>query len=131
VIGLDTNVLVRYLVRDDPRQTLAAEDLLDSFSPEQPGWIGLVALIELTWALRFLYRFQRDGIAGIIESLLRSQDIVVAQENIVHQAVLVYRNSKADFADCLIAASARAAGCSKTVTFDQIAARDAGMELLT
>lgn len=129
--GLDTNVLVRYFVKDDPLQTQAAEGLLDSLSPEEPGWLGLIVLVELVWALRFMYRFQRDGIARIVESLLRSLDVVVDQENVVHQALSLYRNSKADFADCLIAASARAAGCSKTVTFDRIAARDAGMELLT
>jgi predicted nucleic-acid-binding protein len=129
--GLDTNVLVRYFVKDDPLQTQAAENLLDSLSPEAPGWLGLIVLVELVWVLRFMYQFQRDGIARIVESLLRSLDVVVDQENVVHQALSLYRNSKADFADCLIAASARAAGCRKTVTFDRIAARDAGMELLT
>jgi predicted nucleic-acid-binding protein len=131
MIGLDTNVLVRYFVKDDPLQTQAAENLLDSLSPEEPGWLGLIVLVELVWVLRFMYRFQRDGIARIVESLLRSLDVVVDQENVVHQALSLYRNSKADFADCLIAALARDAGCIKTVTFDRIAARDAGMELLT
>jgi predicted nucleic-acid-binding protein len=130
MIGLDTNVLIRYFVKDDPRQTQAAEELLDTLTPERPGWLGVVVLVELVWALRFTYRFQREGIVRVIESLLRSRDVVVEQENLAYQALSLYRNSKADFADCLIAASARAAGCSRTVTFDRVAARDASMELL-
>jgi predicted nucleic-acid-binding protein len=130
MIGLDTNVLIRYFVKDDPSQTRVAEEVLDALSPQEPGWLGLIALVELVWALRFLYKFQRDGIARIVESLLRSLDVVVERESLVHQALSIYRNSKADFADCLIAVSAHAAGCSKTVTFDRIAARDTGMELL-
>jgi predicted nucleic-acid-binding protein len=131
MIGLDTNVLVRYFVKDDPLQTQAAEGFLDALSPEEPGWLSLIALVELVWALRFMYRFQREGIVGVVESLLRSVDVVVEQENVVYEALSLYRNSKADLADCLIYVSARTAGCSKTVTFDRVAARDAGMELLS
>jgi predicted nucleic-acid-binding protein len=65
-----------------------------------------------------------------VEHLLSSKDIVIEQENLVREALLIYRKSNADYPDCLIAASARAAGCGKTVTFDKIAVRDAGMELL-
>lgn len=130
MIGVDTNVLVRYFVRDDPHQTQAADELLDGLSPGKPGWLCLIVLAELVWALRFTYRFERAKIAGTIDALLRSQDVVLEQEEAVRQALSLFRNSKADFADCLISVSARAAGCSKTVTFDKIAARDAGMELL-
>lgn len=131
MIGLDTNVLVRYFAKDDPQQGRAAKRLIASLSAEKPGWLGTVALAELVWTLKYAYRFSREGIAGIIEHLLLSRDIVVEQEEIARSALMLYRASKADYPDCLIAASARAAGCSKTVTFDRIAARDVDMELLS
>jgi predicted nucleic-acid-binding protein len=130
MIGVDTNVLVRYFVRDDQHQAQAADEVLDALTPEKPGWLCLIVLVELVWALRITYRFERAKIAATIDALLRSQDVVLEQEATVRQALLLFRNSKADFADCLISLSARAAGCSKTVTFDKVAARDAGMELL-
>jgi|SRR5580692_1011182 predicted nucleic-acid-binding protein len=130
MIGVDTNVLVRYFVRDDPHQTQAADELLDALSSEKPGWICLIVLVELVWALRFPYRIERAKIVGTIEALLRARDVVLEQEATVRQALSLFRKSNADFADCLISLSARAAGCSKTVTFDKIAARDAGMELI-
>ena len=130
MIGVDTNVLVRYFVRDDPHQTQAADELLDALSSEKPGWICLIVLVELVWALRFPYRIERAKIVGTIEALLRARDVVLEQEATVRQALSLFRKSNADFADCLISLSARAAGCSETVTFDKIAARDAGMELI-
>jgi predicted nucleic-acid-binding protein len=130
MIGVDTNVLVRYFVLDDPHQTQAADELLDALSSEKPGWICLIVLVELVWALRFPYRIERAKIVGTIEALLRARDVVLEQEATVRQALSLFRKSNADFADCLISLSARAAGCSKTVTFDKIAARDAGMELI-
>jgi predicted nucleic-acid-binding protein len=130
MIGVDSNVLVRYFVRDDPHQTQAADELLDALSSEKPGWICLIVLVELVWALRFPYRIERAKIVGTIEALLRARDVVLEQEATVRQALSLFRKSNADFADCLISLSARAAGCSKTVTFDKIAARDAGMELI-
>ena len=131
MIGLDTNVLVRYFVRDEPLQTQAADKVIDALTPEEPGWIGQVALVELVWALRFMYRFEQEGIGAIVETLLRSRDVIVEQESAVHQALSLYRNSRAAFADCLIAILARAAGCGHVVTFNRIAARDAGMKLIT
>jgi predicted nucleic-acid-binding protein len=130
MIGVDSNVLVRYFVRDDPHQTQAADELLDALSSEKPGWICLIVLVELVWALRFPYRIEHAKIVGTIEALLRARDVVLEQEATVRQALSLFRKSNADFADCLISLSARAAGCTRTVTFDKIAARDAGMELI-
>lgn len=130
MIALDTNILVRYFVKDDPRQTQSVAALVNSLSEEQPGWISMIALAELVWALRSMYRFPREQLAGAIHTLVSSKDLVLESEAAVRQALAQYRNGKADFADCLISASARAAGCARTVTFDQIAARDAGMELI-
>jgi predicted nucleic-acid-binding protein len=131
MIGLDTNTLVRYLVADDPQQSPVARRLITALSSGEPGWLGVVVLAELVWTLKYAYGFPRTGLGNIVEHLLSSKDIVIEQENLVREALFIYRRSNADYPDCLIAASARAAGCSKTVTFDKIAARDAGMELLS
>ena len=130
MIALDTNVLVRYFVKDDPRQTQSVAALVNTLSEEQPGWISMVALAELAWVLRSMYHFPHEQLARAIQTLISSKDLVVESEALVRQSLAQYRNGKSDFADCLISASARAAGCARTVTFDQIAARDAGMELI-
>jgi len=130
VIGFDTNILVRYLVEDDPEQTRLADRLIDSLTSTNPGWVGLTALAETVWVLTRTYRLNRRRIVSILESLLVSREIVVEQSEMVREALRLYRSGKADFPDCLIALSATAAGCSRTVTFDWRAARDAGMELL-
>jgi predicted nucleic-acid-binding protein len=130
VIGLDTNILVRYLVEDDPEQTRLADRLIDSLTAADPGWVGLTALAEAVWVLTRTYRLNCRRIVPILESLLASREIVIEQSELVHQALRLYLSGKADFPDCLIALSAQAAGCSRTVTFDRRAARDAGMELL-
>ena len=130
MIGFDTNILVRYLVEDDPEQTRLADRLIDSLTSTNPGWVGLTALAETVWVLTRTYRLNRRRIVSILESLLVSREIVVEQSEMVREALRLYRSGKADFPDCLIALSATAAGCSRTVTFDWRAARDAGMELL-
>jgi len=130
MIGLDTNILVRYFVKDEPEQTRLAINLIYSLSPSEQGWVGMAVMLELIWALTRIYRVKRDGLARILDTLLRSRDIVVEQCDIVHEALNLYRRGNPDLPDCLIACSAKAAGCSQTVTFDRIAARDAGMHLL-
>lgn len=130
MIGLDTSILIRYFVKDDPQQSPIVSKLIGALSSAEPGWLSVVVLVELLWTLKYSYRFSRAGLAGAVGHLLSSQDIVLEQYDLVRDALSMFRKSDADFADCLIAVSARAAGCSKTVTFDKVAARDTGMELL-
>jgi predicted nucleic-acid-binding protein len=130
VIALDTNVLVRYLTEDDPGQTQLANDVLDNLSPEEPGWISVVVLAELVWSLRRTYKLSKDQVVRIVSDLVASKDVVIDEIQKVERALSLHRACRAGFADCLLAVSAAVAGCSKTVTFDKIAARDLGMELL-
>jgi predicted nucleic-acid-binding protein len=130
MIGLDINVLVRYFVKDDPEQTRRAVGLIHALTPTEPGFVGLAVLVELIWVITRRYRMKRDAISQTLAILLASREIVVEQSDTVRAALQFYRSGNAGFADCLIAASAKAAGCSRTVTFDRIAARDAGMELV-
>jgi predicted nucleic-acid-binding protein len=130
VIGMDTNVLIRLLVRDDPQQLKVARRFFKSLTPQEPGWISLANLLEIEWALRSTYHHDRAGVARILDSLLALNSVKIEQPETVAHALISFRAGKAGFADCLIAASARAMGCKRVVTFDAIAARDAVMELL-
>lgn len=128
--GIDTNVLVRFLLKDDPEQHRAATAFFRSLSSSQPGWIGVATILETAWVMKSMRKLDRAIIATMLSSLLTVDALVVEQSDTLGEALRRYRATKAEFADCLIAASARAAGCSKIVTFEQTAARQAGMELL-
>jgi predicted nucleic-acid-binding protein len=130
MIGLDTNILVRYFIKDDPEQTRLAVNLIYSLSPTEPGWIGLAIFMELDWVMNNVLKVKKDRVVEIFDILLASQELVVENAETVQEALHLYRSRNTDFADCLIAASAKAAGCSRTLTFDHRAARDAGMELV-
>lgn len=130
MIGLDTNILVRFFAKDDPVQTPKARAVLSSLTTSEPGWVGVATILELVWVMTSSIGVGRDDVAQILAELLTRDTIVVERAETIEKALHRYRRSRADFADCLIAVSAKAAGCSRTVTFDRIAARDAGMELV-
>ena len=130
MIGLDTNVLVRFLLTDDTLQGRQASELVGSLTANDPGWAAVATILELVWVLSSKNRFDRQTIARTLDRLLLQEEIVVENAEYVYEAVRIFRKGNADFADCLIASSGRAAGCSRTVTFDRMAARDAGMQLL-
>ncbi len=130
MIGLDTNLLVRFITQDDPAQCKRTDEFMQTLSAADPAWISLPVLLELVWTLARAYRIDKRAIIRILDRLIDRQEFRIEQLDTVFEALTLFRNGKADFADCLIAVSARAAGCGRTVTFDQIAARDAGMEFL-
>lgn len=128
--GLDTNVLVRFFIKDDPRQSQTAKELIDSLTTEEPGWVAITSVVELVWVITRQWHGSRKEVTALLGHLLTRDDIVIENALLVERALQRCRNGNADFADCLISVSAQAAGCSRTVTFDRKAARDAGMELL-
>ena len=130
MIGLDTNILVRYFIKDDPQQTRLAVNLIFSLSPSEPGWIGVAIFMELDWVMNNVLKVKKDRVVEIFDTLLASRELVVENMETVREALQLYRFRNTDFSDCLLAASAKAAGCSRTVTFDHRAARDAGMDLI-
>jgi predicted nucleic-acid-binding protein len=130
MIGLDTNVLVRYIMQDDPRQSAKATMLIESLDVDRPGFIGLVSVVELYWVLTSCYELTNDQVKQALDILLRTKQIVVDRADQVLRALRVFETGKADFADCLIERTAAAAGCEQTMTFDVSAARHAGMTLI-
>jgi predicted nucleic-acid-binding protein len=130
VIGFDTNVLVRYIMQDDARQSLLATRLVESMSAESPGYVPLVSVVELVWVLESAYQLSVDQIIDALERLLRAKEIVVERAETVWKALRICQGGTTDFADCLIERSAAAAGCERTMTFDRGAAKGCGMTLV-
>jgi predicted nucleic-acid-binding protein len=131
MIGLDTNVLVRYLAQDDPEQAEHATRLVEQeLSEDTPGFVGLIVLVETVWVLQRLYRASLEEIRETVADLLASRTLVIESRDIVARALAVSKQETCGFADALIAASALSAGCDKVVSFDRGAVR-AGMSLLS
>lgn len=122
MIAVDTNVIARYVVRDDPAQTARAVRLLDARSAEDPAFVSRIALVELAWVLRKVYRYDRDSIGDVIERVLSTSALRVEEHETALAALAAYRTSAADYADCLMGLLNRIAGCATTFTFDGDAA---------
>jgi predicted nucleic-acid-binding protein len=129
MIGLDTNVLIRYVVRDDPAQSAAAVRTMHSLAADHPGFVSLVVLTEIVWVLESAYDFKKAEILQVLETLLQSKELVVESSEMIWRSIRCFASSNADFADCVIERSGHAAGCEHTLTFDKSAA-SAGMRLL-
>jgi predicted nucleic-acid-binding protein len=130
VIGLDTNVLVRYITQDDNKQAALANALIENLDDASPGFVTLVTLVELSWVLESAYHFTRQQVAEVMQTLMTVDTIKLDRAAVVASAVRVYAASKADFSDCLIERLSANAGCERTMTFDKAAAKMAGMILL-
>ncbi len=130
MIALDTNVLVRYLVRDDVQQAQAARALLDSLTAERPGYVCREVTVELVWVLERAYGFARERIATIVEELVATEGLVIEEADDVARAAFRYRAAGAGFSDLMILAAAERSGAHPLYTFDQKAARLEGASLL-
>ncbi len=129
--GIDTNVLIRFIAQDDPVQSPAATRFMSSLNAEQPGFISSVVLAEISWVLLRRYRLSRTEIAQSIHDLLETAELIVENSGCAHRALAVYNaGTSVEFADALIAEIASWAGADETVTFDKVAAAQAGMKLL-
>jgi predicted nucleic-acid-binding protein len=130
MIGLDTNVLVRYIMQDDPKQSGKATALIESLTDDHPGFITVVSVLELYWVLTTCYDLTDNQVKQALDVLLRTRQIIVDRADQVLRALRVFETGKADFADCLIERTASSAGCEQTLTFDVNAAKYAGMTLI-
>ena len=131
MIGLDTNVVVRFLAQDDEVQSPIATRYISRLRQDRPGFISSVVLAEITWVLSRAYKASRDEISEAVEGLLRSAELVIENAEAAYRALAVYRASNAaEYADALIAQVAVLAGAEETVTFDKKAAAEAGMRKL-
>ena len=124
MIGLDTNVLIRYIVRDDQRQAEAATRLIESqCTPEDPGLIHPIVLCELVWVLIWGYGYDRRMVAGVVRRILSVRELRVDGAESAWRAIRLYEQGKADFADYLIGLSNQDKKAETTYTFDRTAAK--------
>lgn len=130
MMGLDTNVIVRFLMKDDADQAALATKVFAEFTTAAPGFVCREVLVELVWVLQKIYRLPRTDIADAIEGLLGAREILVESADQVAVAVDRLRKGGAGFADQMIALAGQGAGCQATVTFDRKAAGLPGMSLL-
>ena len=135
MIGLDTNVLVRYLAQDDAKQAAAATRLIEKdLSVGTPGFVSLVVLVELCWVLKRIYAATPEEIGATVDGLLALPQIHVERRDVVQKTLRAAggtKPAKGGFVDRLIAEISRSEGCSRIMTFDKLAVRDAGMTLLS
>jgi predicted nucleic-acid-binding protein len=124
MIGLDTNVLVRYLAQDDPVQSARATDLIERRLTEQnPGFISIIAMAETVWLLQRVYSLSPAEVGAAIERVLQTDVLLVEREQEVFTSMIALKEGRGSFADALIGALGARAGCSHTVTVDRKALR--------
>jgi predicted nucleic-acid-binding protein len=127
MLGIDTNVLVRYLVRDDQSQYERARRLIRrEVNAGEPVPVSLLVLLEMEWVLRSRYELAKPDIVAVLSSLLQTVELAFEDEPSVEHAIYSWKNSLAEFADCLIDARNRRLGCRATATFARKALKLAG-----
>ena len=127
MIALDTNVLVRYLVEDDARQTAASVALINrAIADEETLFLSHVVVCETVWVLHVSYRVGRREIADVLRNLLRARHLSFNASDQLVRALDAYEGGKGDFADYLLREHARAADCENVATFDRVLLRERG-----
>lgn len=120
MIGLDTNVLIRYLTQDDKKQATSANKLIDNeLNSSNPGFITLISLVEIVWVLESCYSQTKKEIIEVLHSLLTTKQLVVESADMAYLALKRYAVGNADYSDALIAVISENQGCSSVVTFDK------------
>lgn len=131
MIGLDTNLIVRYLAQDDPVQSPRASAVVErQLTEQEPGFVSVVAVVETAWVLKRAYKVSDQEIARTVERLLQSDALVVENEQEVFTAMIALKEGRGAFSDALIGALGAKAGCSCTLTFDRKSLRLAEFELV-
>ena len=131
MIGIDTNVLVRYLVQDDPTQAKAATQLIErTCTKDEPGLLNHLVLCETMWVLEGCYKQPKDILVKTIEQILRVAQLRIDEPQIVWQALEDFRGNQADFADYLLGRTNHNRNCTTTMTFDRHASKSPVFTLL-
>jgi predicted nucleic-acid-binding protein len=131
MIGLDTNVLIRYLTHDDPVQSAKATEIIERrLTPKNPGFVSIVAMVETVWVLDRAYSLTAQEISTAVERLLQVEVLAIESEQQVFAAMVALKQGRGSFSDALIAELGARAGCARTLTFDRKALRLPGFEIL-
>lgn len=131
MIGLDTNVLVRFIMEDDPIQSRQVRHIIERrLTEHNPGFVSLATILETTWVLESIYKQSRQQVAEAIHRILQVETFVIQNEQEVYTAMIALETGKGSFEDALIGALGTWAGCTSTLTFDRKASRMSGFELI-
>lgn len=124
MLGLDTNILVRYIAQDHPAQARKVTQIIEqNLSDEHPGYVCTIVLVELCWTLRRAYGLSSAELIAVLQRLLHASDLVFEHHEEAWKALQTYRTAKADYSDILIGLIHAKQGCESTVTFDKQAAK--------
>lgn len=130
MIGLDSNILIRYLTQDDKKQAAKANALIDEkLTLQEPGYITLINLVEVIWVLETCYKQSKDDLVEILHGLLTTRQLLIESADIAYLALKRFTAGKVDFSDALIKVISERNGCSCFFTFDK-KATSIGMTLL-
>jgi predicted nucleic-acid-binding protein len=130
MIGLDTNILIRYVTEDDPVQSAKATEILERrLTAQDPGFVSVVTMVETVWVLDRAYGLTAQEIAMAVERMLQVEVLAIENEQAVFNAMVALKQGCGSFADALIAELGARAGCTRTLTFDQKALRLPGFQL--
>jgi predicted nucleic-acid-binding protein len=122
--GLDTNVLVRFLLQDDLNQAEQAKKAIeDALVEGKSVVVSLLTVLETEWVLRSCAKIEKVKLIRVFRMLLEARDLQIEEEEVLEEALYFYEGSRADFADCLMSAQYAKLGCSAMLTFDQVAAK--------
>jgi len=130
MIGIDTNVFVRYIVQDDEKQAAIATEWIESCSVETPGWISVIVLCEVVWVLSQAYHYDKATVQSVLQKIFLACELAVEQQEHAWSALRDFTQGNADFSDYLIVHMNRSAGCEYTVTFDKKASSHRLVRLL-
>ena len=129
--GLDTNVLVRYMVRDDPDQTAKATRAIeDDIDEDETIFISSIVLCELVWVLVSLYDYSRVEIVKVLGQILQTRQFTFEDKALLTKCLHDYQHKKGDFADYAIGRTGEKAGCNQTLSFDKALKDDPRFHIL-
>lgn len=129
--ALDTNVLIRYLVQDDPKQNLEASKFVSRFADIDASlFLPTSVVLETEWVLRSVYKFSKESVIGLFVGLLEAREMSLQDEASVERAIFLYREYNVDFADCLHVAIAYTCDHLPLISFDRQATRVEGIEAI-
>ncbi len=132
MVGIDTNVLVRFVVQDDKKQAAIASELIEHYcSAENPGLVGLIVLCEFVWVMSSAYEYSQEQVSSALKQILLTECFEVEQHGLAWSAMLDYSNGIGDYADCLIARTNELNGAETTFTFDRRVSRNKRFTLLS
>ena len=131
MMGLDTNVLIRYLTQDDPVQSAKATEIIERrLTAKNPGFVSVVAMVEIVWVLDRAYSLTTKEISSVVERMLQIEVLTIENEQQVFSAMVALKQGRGSFSDALIAELGVRAGCARTLTFDQKALRLPSFEIV-